>query len=103
MKNVTTNAKRTRTFNKALSPDMNHGSRRGHKVCFADVVARLFFANHIADEAGEVVVARAAAHEFVQIVIPDGEEAGANLAVRSNTNAAAMSAEGVRNGCNDAD
>ena len=42
-------------------------------------------------------------HLRVQIVIPDGEQAGANFAVAGDADAAAMSAEGMRDRRDDAD
>ena len=49
------------------------------------------------------VVAGTAAHLRVQIVVPHGEQAGADFSVAGDPDAAAMSAEGMRYGCNDAD
>src|SRR5436190_7728372 len=82
---------------------MHHRPRRAHEVGFADVVALFFLAHNIADEIRKLVVGGAATHQFVQIVVPDGKQAGANLAVGGNANAAAMAAERVRNRGDDSD
>src|SRR5216683_2661172 len=86
-----------------LSPDMYHGSRCRHKIRLANVVALFFPGDDIADKFGQVIVRSAAAHEFMQIVLPHGEQAGANLAVGGDANAAAMSAERMRDRRDDSD
>ena len=60
---------------------MYHRPRRRNKIRLADVVARFFSLDNTADELREIVIRSAAAHEFMQIVVPDGEQAGANFAV----------------------
>src|SRR5579871_1306607 len=81
-----------------LSADVHHGAGRGHEVRLPNVMA-LFFALHNADdEIPQLIIGRASPQEATQIVIPNGEEAGANLAVRRQPDAAAMPAEGVRHG-----
>ncbi len=87
----------------ALSADVDHGSGGGDEVGFADVVPFFLFLDDCSDEVGYFFVAGAAAHLGVQIVIPDGEEAGANLAIAGNADAAAMAAKGVRNRRDDSD
>ena len=62
-----------------------------------------FLRDDSANEVCQFVVARAAAHLGVQVMIPDREQAGANLAVGGDADAAAMSAEGMRDGSDDAD
>ena len=57
----------------ALAADMHHGTRSGNESWLADVVAFFFFLYNVEDEFGELLVARAAAHEFVKIVIPTRE------------------------------
>jgi hypothetical protein len=67
------------------------------------VVPFFFLFNRIVDELRQFFVPGAATHQFVQIVIRDGKQAGANLAIGSNANATAVSAEGMRNWRNDPD
>src|SRR5262249_916158 len=58
---------------------------------------------HIANEFNQLFVRRPTAHEFMEIVIPDGEQAGANLSVGGDSDAAAVTAEGMRNRRDDSD
>src|SRR6266404_4086022 len=80
-----------------LSPDMHHCPRRLNKIRLADVVARFFSLDNPTDELHEIVIRSSAAHQFMQVVVPNGEQAGANLAVGGDADAAAMAAEGMRN------
>src|SRR5690348_17186774 len=82
---------------------MYHRSGGGYKVRFANVVTRFFPCHNAANKFRQVVVRSATPHEFVQIMVPDRKQAGANLAIRSDPNAAAMSAERVRHRSNDPD
>src|SRR5579872_1067266 len=66
-------------------------------------MAFFFFRDDIADELLEFRIARASSHLRMQIVIPDREEAGSNLAVRGDANTAAMAAKWMRYGRNDPD
>src|SRR5215469_16467800 len=66
-------------------------------------MALLLSADDSADEVRQLNIGSAAAHELVQIVFPDRKQAGANLAVRGDTNAAAVAAEGMRDGSDDSD
>ncbi len=82
---------------------MHHRPRRRHEIRFADVVAFLFFLDHAADEIFQLFVARAAAHLGVEVVVPHGEQAGADFSVAGDADAAAVSAEGMRDRGDDAD
>src|ERR1700731_5125826 len=86
-----------------LSSDVDHGARGGDEVGFSDVVALFLVEDDFANEGFQFGVGGAAAHLGVQVVIPDGEEAGSNFAVGGDADAAAVSAEGVRDGRDDAD
>lgn len=52
---------------------MHHGSRRRNKIRFTDVVPFFFLCDYVADEGGKVSVRCSSTHEFVEIVVPDGE------------------------------
>src|ERR1700683_1009243 len=82
---------------------MHHRPRRGHKVCFADVVALFFSLHHAVNELDQLFVGSPTAHEFVQVVIPNRKQASADFAVGGNADAAAVSAEGMRNRSYDSD
>ena len=87
----------------ASSPDMHHGPRRRNEIWLTDVVAFFFFLDHAADEFGQLFVACSAAHLGVEIVVPYRKQAGADLAVAGDADAAAMSAERMRDGGDDSD
>src|ERR1700733_15343620 len=82
---------------------VNHCSWRRHEIWCSDVVTFFFLHDDAADEFGQLFVARTALHLRVKIMIPYGEKAGANLAVAGDTDAAAVSAEGMRDGRDDPD
>ena len=66
-------------------------------------MAFFFLGHDSADELGELFVARATAHLGVQVVVPDRKQAGANLAVAGDADAATVSTERMRDGGDDAD
>src|SRR5664280_3651195 len=82
---------------------MYHRSRCGNKARFTDVVALLLVLDGVKDELDHLLVATSPRHQTIQVVFADREQAGADLAIRGDANAAAMSAEGVRHRRNDAD
>ena len=86
-----------------LPADVDHRSGGWHEVGLTDVVAGFFFLDNFVDEVAQIVVARAAAHFTVEIVVPDGKKAGANFSVGGQADAAAGSAERLRDGRNDTD
>ncbi len=53
-----------------LSPDMHHGPRRRYEVRFANVVPLFFLCHDAPNEFGQFIIARAAPHLRVQIMIP---------------------------------
>ena len=55
----------------ALAADVNHGARRGHEIGLSDVVASLFAIDDAMNKGYEFVVRGSAAHQFVEIVVPD--------------------------------
>ena len=75
----------------------------GTKSGFADVVPLFFLRHDAANEFCQLFVAGAAPHLRVQVVIPDRKQAGADLAVAGDADAAAMSAERMRHRSDDAD
>src|ERR1700688_572506 len=76
---------------------MHHGPRCRNKIRLTNMMTRFFFADDIADEAYEFVIRSAAPHQFVKVMVPHREEAGADLPIRGDANTAAMSAKWVRN------
>src|SRR5579864_953346 len=88
---------------RSLAPDMHHGPRRGHEIRLTNVVPFFFLRDHATDELRQFIVRSPPPHLRVQVVIPYREQAGANLSVTGDTNAAAMSAEWMRHGRDDAD
>src|SRR5580698_8074103 len=85
------------------STDVHHRSRCRNEVRLADVVAFFFFLDYAADELFQLFVAGAALHLGVEVVVPYREQAGADFAVAGDADAAAVSAEGMRDGSDDAD
>ncbi len=81
---------------------MHHGPRSWDEIRLADVMPLFFFLHHALNEFREFFVARAAPHLGVQVVVPDGEQAGANFSVAGNADTAAMSAERMRHRRDDA-
>jgi hypothetical protein len=82
---------------------MDHVARRLLEARLADVMAGLLLHHDTTNIRCEVLVGSAAAHLAVEVVIGVGEKAGAEAAVGGNANAAAMAAEGMRDGCDNAD
>src|SRR5271165_1507356 len=85
------------------APDMHHRAGRRYKARLADMVACFLVINGLANEIGEFVIAGAVLHSRGEIVLAHREQAGANLAVGGDAHAAAMPAERMRNGSNNAD
>src|ERR1019366_2449296 len=82
---------------------MHHRSRRGDESRLADMVALFFVLDGAKDELDHLFVAATRLHQGSQVVFADREQAGANLAIRGNTNAAAVAAKRMRHRSNDAD
>src|ERR1035441_8048976 len=82
---------------------MHHRSRRRNKSWLADVVALFFVLDGMGNELDHVFVAGALRHQASQIVLTHREKAGTDFAIRSDSDAAAMSAEGMRHRCDDPD
>lgn len=66
---------------KYLASNVDHGSRRSHEIRLADVVAFFFSVDHIANKFHELLIGSPPPHRFAEIVVPHGEQAGANLTV----------------------
>ena len=82
---------------------MHHGPRGRHEIWFADVVALFFILDRLHDELDQLSVRRSAAHQFVEVVVPYREQAGAQLAIGRDADAAAMAAEWMRHRGDDSD
>src|ERR1700736_1268625 len=82
---------------------MHHGPGSRHEISLSNMVPLFFSLHHATNELRQLLIRSSAAHQLVQIMIPDGEQAGANLAIRGDANAAAMSAERVRHGRDNSD
>src|SRR5579863_4812199 len=89
------------TVCRELSPDVHHGPRRRHKIRLADVMTLFFSENHTANELRQFFIRCPALHLRVQIVVPDREQAGANLAIGGDADAAAVAAERMRDRSDD--
>src|SRR5579864_116967 len=81
---------------RSLAPDMHHGPRRGHEIRLTNVMPFFFLRYYAAYELRQFIVRSPVAHLRVQVVIPHREQAGANLSVAGDANAAAMSAKRMR-------
>jgi hypothetical protein len=82
---------------------MDHGARGFEEAGLADVVARFLLLYGSQDEFAQLFVGGAAAHFSAEIVFEIRKEAGADLAVGGEADAAARSAEGLGDGGDDAD
>src|SRR5581483_759025 len=86
-----------------LSADVNHGTGGGHEVRLADVVTSFLAIHDLVDKFNQFGIRGSPDHQLVQIVIPRGEQTSANLAIGSDADPAAVSAEGVRDRSDDPD
>src|SRR4051812_13690371 len=86
-----------------LAADVHHAARRLFKTGLADMVARFLFTDHGMNVGDDFGIGVAGAHASGQIVIEDGKQARADLAIGGKTHAAAMSAERMRHRRDDAD
>ena len=66
-------------------------------------MAFFLLAHYALNEAGKLVIRCAVPHQGMEIVVPNGKQAGANLAVGRDADAAAMAAERMRYRSDDAD
>src|SRR5512142_2999824 len=83
--------------------DVHHRPGCRHEIRFADVVALFFHHDDFGDVLRDLRVAVAPAHAAGEVVFDDGEQAGAELTVGGDADAAAMAAERMRHGRDDAD
>ncbi len=86
-----------------LSADVNHATRRLVKAGFPNMVTRFFFHDDTSDVRAEVAIGSTASHDTDEVVVALGEEARANFAVGGEPDAAAVAAEGLADGGDDAD
>src|SRR5882757_5198724 len=86
-----------------LAADVDHAAAGLEEAGLADVVAGFLLRDDVANVAGEVIVRTTAVEHAVEIVVGLGKEAGADLAVRGEPDAAAGAAEGAGDRRNDAD
>ena len=82
---------------------MDHVSGGLFESRFADVVARFFSHDDLAYIRSKFLIGSTAQHSPIKIVVALGKQAGADLAVRCDANAAAVSAERLRDRGDDAD
>src|SRR5215475_11404381 len=82
---------------------MHHRPRRGHEIWLADVMAFFLLLYDTTNVVFELLIGCTPLHLRVQVMVPDGEQACADLAVGGNADAAAVSAKGVGHWRNDAD
>src|SRR6266403_1585434 len=82
--------------NSPLSADEDHGAGRRYETGLIDVVPLFFFHDNRADIGDQIVVGRPFAEQRPQIVIFLAEQTGAKLAIRSQPDAGAMAAKGLR-------
>src|SRR5271170_6153684 len=85
-----------------LAADVNHAARGLEEVRFADVVSRFLQSHRALDECGQLIVAASALHHAVEVVIELRKQASADFAVGSKAEAAALSAECLRDWRDDA-
>src|SRR3982074_2917493 len=84
-----------------LTANMHHGSRSGHESRLPDMVPLFFLYDDFLDELSELFIRSAASHQFVQIMLPNREQAGAQLAIGGDADAAAVATERMRHRGND--
>jgi hypothetical protein len=77
----------------ALAAYMHHGPGGGNESWLADVVAGFFLVDCTANEVSDLLVAGTNRHESSEVVLANRKQAGANLAVRSHPDTAALSAK----------
>ena len=82
---------------------MYHGPRWFQESGLADVMAGLLPLNGTKNEGAKFLIARAAEHVAVEVVVGLRKEAGADFAVGGEADTAACAAEGLRYRGNDAD
>src|SRR5579875_3711918 len=75
--------------------DLAHASPRSHEGDLADAVAGPLGAHGGPDGPDQVVIAPAAAQDLPQVVLVDGEQAGAQLALGRQADPVAVPAEGL--------
>src|SRR6266850_4291943 len=86
-----------------LASDKNHGARRGNETGLVDAVAFLFFHDDGGDVGDQILVGGAFAQHGAQVVIVLAEKTGAKFSIGSQTDARAVAAERLRDGCDEAD
>jgi hypothetical protein len=64
-----------------------------NEIWFVDAMAGFFLVHHILDETGNIVVGGAVAHQVAHVMLVEGEKAGAQFAIGSDSNAAALPAK----------
>src|SRR5271157_2191236 len=78
-----------------LASDRIHGARRGHELGRVDLVAFPLAGQVAADERRNLLVRGARAHQALDVVFLDGEQAVAQLAVCRQPDAVAVETEGA--------
>src|SRR6266436_2832057 len=86
-----------------LSPDEYHGAGGWYETRLIDSMPLLFFRDNRANVSGQVLVGGSFTQQRPQIMIVLAEKTGAELAVGSQPDARAMTAEGLCHRCDEAD
>src|SRR5213075_1757779 len=81
---------------------MHHTPRGLNESWLANMMARFFPLHHTANKAHQLTIAGAALHHAVEIVVEERKQARADLSVRGDADARAVSAKGMRNRSDDA-
>src|SRR5580700_3981004 len=89
--------------NSPLSTNKHHSTGGWHEIGGIDPVALLFFHHHRANIDTQIVIRSAFSQQRSQVVIVLAEKAGAQLAVRGQPNARAVSAERLSDRSNQTD
>ena len=82
---------------------MHHRPRCRNESRLADVVTLFLVLDGVENEVDHLFVTRAPRHQASQVVLADREQAGTNLAIGGDANAAAMPAKRMRNRSDNAD
>src|SRR5262249_51637335 len=63
--------RRRASSREASAADMDHSSGGGDEIRFADVVTLFFSLNYIANELFQLFIRRSAAHQAIEVMVPD--------------------------------
>src|ERR1700682_817094 len=83
------------------SPNMDHAARRLDEPGFTNVMAGFLLPDHRVNVFRQGGIVRALVHAACEVMVEEGKQAGAYLAVRGETHARTVPAEGMRHRRND--